>query len=87
MEDVIWEVGLEEVEAYVLSRHNMAAQYITTQTILGLCEESVQRTVMWVSKRWWEQEGLDLEGARAAAEAVIEGYRRRRKERRGVAGN
>ena len=31
------------------------------------CEEMVQMTGAWVAKRWWEQEGLDLAGARAAA--------------------
>ena len=40
---------------------------------MDLYEEAVRIPGTWVSKRWWEQEGLELEGARAAAEAVDEG--------------
>ena len=54
-------MGLEELEAYVLIRQNMVAQYIVVQPILDLCEEAVWRTGKWVVKSWWEQEGLDLE--------------------------
>ena len=42
---------------------------------MDLCEEAVQRSGNWVSKRWWENEGLDLEGARATADAALEGER------------
>ena len=42
----------------------MSAQYIVTQPILDLCERSVWRPGAWVSWSWWEQEGIDLEGAR-----------------------
>ena len=38
----------------------MADKKIVTQPILYLCEESVQWPGTRVSKRWWEQEGLDL---------------------------
>ena len=33
----------------------------------------MRRTGKWVTKGWWEQEGLDLEGAWAACEAADEG--------------
>ena len=33
---------------------------------MDLCEEMVRMPVAWVAKRWWEQEDLDLAGARAA---------------------
>ena len=56
------EAGFEEVEACVLRRHNTAAQYIAMRPILDLCEETVQITWMWVMKRWWEKEVLDLVG-------------------------
>ena len=58
---------------YVLRRHNTVAHYIVTRTTLDLCEEAVPRSCMQVSKQWWEQEGLDLVGAREAAEAALEG--------------
>ena len=62
-----------EAEAYVLRSQNMSAEYIVTQTILNLFEEVVRCLGVWVSKRWWEQEGLDVEGERVKAEAVDEG--------------
>ena len=30
---------------------------------MDLCKETVRRPETWVSKRWWDQEGLDMEGA------------------------
>ena len=46
-------MGLEEVEAYLLRRHNTDTQYIVTQRIMDLCEETVQRPGMRVTKSWW----------------------------------
>ena len=43
----------------------MVVQYIATRPILDLCKETVRVPGTWVVKIWWEQEGLDLEGARA----------------------
>ena len=53
----------------------MAAQYIATRPILDLYEWSACRTGARVSWRWWEQEGLDLEGEKkmAAAESDEKG--------------
>ena len=62
LEEAIQEAGLEEVEAYVLRRKNMVAQYIVMRPIMDLCKEAVRRPRTWVKKRWWEQEGFDLEG-------------------------
>ena len=53
---------MTEVEAYVLRRQNTATQYITTQPIINLCEEALRWLGTRVSKRRWEQEGLDLVG-------------------------
>ena len=50
----------------------MSAQYIATRPILDLCERSVRRPGVLVSQRWWEQDGLDLEGAKKRAEAAAE---------------
>ena len=40
----------------------MAAQYIAMCPILYLCEETAQITEIWVVKRWWDNEVLDLVG-------------------------
>ena len=72
-EEVIWESGLEEVEEYVLRRYNTVAQYIAMRSILDLCEEAVRKLGTQVSKRFWNQEGLDLDGAQPEVEAAAEG--------------
>ena len=36
---------------------------------MDLCEQSVRRTGAWVSRRLWEQEGLEIEGAKERVEA------------------
>ena len=66
------EAGFEEVGSCVLSRHNTAAQYISMRPILDLCEETVQIMGMWVVKRWWEKEVLDLVGVWEVTEASEE---------------
>ena len=45
----------------------MVAQYIATRPILDLCERATRRPGARVSPRWWEQAGIDLEGARKRA--------------------
>ena len=57
------EAGFEEMEACVLRRQNTALQYIVMCPIMDLCKETVQISGMWVVKRWWEKEVLDLVGA------------------------
>ena len=51
----------------------MVAHYIATRPILDLYNDMVQSSRAWVARRWWEQEGLDLAGARAAAAEDVEG--------------
>ena len=58
------EAGFEDIGTYVTRRQHTVAQYIVTQTILDLCERSARRPVAWVYCQWWDQEGLDLEGAK-----------------------
>ena len=67
------EAGLEEVETYITQRQNTAAQYIATRPILDLCEEAERRPGAGVSKRWWEQVGINLAGARAAEMVEADG--------------
>ena len=53
LEEAMREEGMEEVEEYVLRRHNTVAQYIATRPIMDLCEEAVRRPGARVYKRWW----------------------------------
>ena len=45
-------------------------QYIATRTILDLCERYVRRPGAWVLHRWWDQEGIVLEGGMERLEAA-----------------
>ena len=51
----------------------MSAKYISTRLILYLSEGLVWRTGAWVSQRWWEQEGLELEEEREREAAMADG--------------
>ena len=42
-------------------------QYIVTPPVLDLCERSTWRPGARVSRRWWEQAGIDLEGEKKRA--------------------
>ena len=53
LETAMQESRFEEVDSYVLRRHNTAAQYIAMQPIMDLCEEMVQIPGICVAKRWW----------------------------------
>ena len=66
------EVGVQEVETYAARRQNTVAQFIATRLIMDLCLAAARRPGARVSKRWWEQEGLDLEGIWEAAEAEMD---------------
>ena len=57
------EAGFENVEACVLRIQNTATQYISMRPIMDLCEETVHIQKMWVVKRCWDKEVLDLVGA------------------------
>ena len=62
------EAGLQEVETYVYRHQNTAAQYITARKIMDLCLAAKRRPGPRVKTRWWEQEGLELEGMRKATQ-------------------
>ena len=61
------EAGFQEVETYVSRRQNTMAQYILTMPIMDLFLAAKQRPGPRVTMRWWEQEGLNLEGMRVVA--------------------
>ena len=64
LEGAIAESGVQEVETYFTRRKNTVVKYIVTRPILDLCLSAAQRPGARVSKQWWEQEGLYLEGIR-----------------------
>ena len=64
LEDSIVYVGLQEPETYVYLQQNTVAQCIATKPIMDLCLAAKRRPGPRVAMRWWEQEGLDLEGMR-----------------------
>ena len=61
------EAGLQESDTYVSRHQNTVAQYIATRPIMDLCLAAKRRPGTRVEIRWWEQEGLDLEGIRMEA--------------------
>ena len=61
------EVGLQEVETYVSRRQNTVKHCINTIPIMYLCLAEEQIPGPRVSKWWWEQDGVDVEGMRTAS--------------------
>ena len=61
------EVGLQEVETYIYCLHNTVIQFIATRTIMELCLAAERRPGSRVTKKWWEKDGLDVEGMWTAA--------------------
>ena len=68
------EAGFDEIGTYITRSQNTIAQYIATQPIMDLCERSARSPGVRVSRRWWEKEGIDFEGAkkRAAVSAELD---------------
>ena len=75
LEDVMTEAGLKEVETYLSLRQNTVTYFIATRPIMYLCLAEGRRLGPRVSKRWWEQDGVDVGGFRRRLE--------RRNEQRG----
>ena len=61
------EAGFKEIWVYILKRKNRVTQYIETRPIMELYKRLVQRLGDWVYRRQWQQEGIDLVGARERA--------------------
>ena len=66
------EAGFEGIRKYITRRQNTVTQYIVTRTILDLYELSARRPGARVSWRWWEQDGLDLEGVKKRSASAVE---------------
>ena len=65
-------VGIVRIWTSILRRKNTVAQFIATRSILDLCEKVNKRPGARVSRRWWEQTGIDWKGARERAEVAAE---------------
>ena len=71
LREAMREVGFEGIRKAITRRQNTVAQYIATRPILDLCERATQRAGARVSRRWWDQEGIDLKSTKErAAEAL-----------------
>ena len=64
LEEAMVKSGFEGIGTYITRRQNTVAQNIATQPIMDLCVKSSRRPGAWVSRRWWEQDGLYLEGGK-----------------------
>ena len=65
------EAGMVGIRRSITQRQNTVAQYIAMRTILDLCNQATRRPGARVSWRWWEQAGIDLEGARKQAAVSV----------------
>ena len=65
------EAGFKGIGKYITSRQNTVALYIATRPILDLCQRSARMPGVRVSRRWWEQASLDLEGAKKRVAAAV----------------
>ena len=65
------EAGFEPIETYIQQSQNTAAQYISTQSLLYLCEVSERKQGERVGMKWWEQVVIYLEEARELAAAAL----------------
>ena len=67
---IMKEKGMVGIKNSILWRQNTVAQFIATRPILDLCEQATRRLGARMSRRWWEQTGIDLKGAQEKAAAA-----------------
>ena len=60
------EAGIHEVDTYVSCHQNTVTQFNVTRPIMDLCLASECRPGPRLSKRRWEQDGMDVEEMRTA---------------------
>ena len=61
------EASFEGIRKSVTRRKNTVTQYIATRPIVDLCDQATWRPGARVYRRWWDQAGIDLEGAKKRA--------------------
>ena len=64
LEGAIKEAGFKEIRTSITNRQNTVAQYIVMRPLLDLCEGFKQRGGARVTRRWWDQKGIDWETAK-----------------------
>ena len=58
-------------------------QFIATQSILELCEETERTPGALVGMRWWDQAGIDLTGSKKRESSATDVYEDREGQCRG----
>ena len=61
------EAGIVRIRTSILRRQNTVVQFIATRPILGLCKGAVRLPGARVTRRWWDQTGMDWKGAKEKA--------------------
>ena len=64
------EAGMQEVETYLSRHQNTVAQFIATRPIMDLFLVAERRLGPMISKFWWEQDEVDVEGMGMADQEV-----------------
>ena len=67
LKEAMREAGFERIRHSITRSQNTVAQYIATRPILNLCEQATQRLGARVSRRWWDQEGINLDKSKVRA--------------------
>ena len=62
MEKAMHRTVFKEMGEHVLKKQNTVTQYIATLSVFDLCKYTAWMSGAWVTKRWWEKEGLELVG-------------------------
>ena len=65
LEGAMKEAGFKDIRTSINNRQNTVAQYIATRPLLDLCEGANQIRGARVSRRWWDQKGINWEKAKA----------------------
>ena len=65
LEGAMKEAVFKDLRTSINTRHNTVVQYIATQPLLKLCEETNYIGGARVAMRWWDQKGIDWEKAKA----------------------
>ena len=53
------EAGFKEIRELITNRQNTVAQYIATQPLMEFYKGAKQIGGTRVSRRWWDQKGVD----------------------------
>ena len=65
LEGVMKEAGFKEISTSITNRQNTVTQYIAIRPLLDLCEGTNQIGGVRLSRRWWDQKGIDWEEGKA----------------------